>query len=111
MVARTAFTQLKYSTAWLGVCTLIMVVAFWAPIATLLHRNTAVDLAALTTLALMMITYLPTLKFYGRSPAWTLAMPLISLLYLAMTWGSAIGYWSGRRAHWKGRLYRGERVS
>jgi hopene-associated glycosyltransferase HpnB len=111
MVARTAFTQLNYSSGWLGVCTLIMVVAFWAPVLALLYRDAAIHFAALTILTFMMATYLPILKFYGRSPAWALTMPLIGLLYLAMTWGSAIGYWRGRRACWKGRLYCGKPAS
>jgi len=46
--------------------------------------------------------------YYRRSPAWVLSLPLAALLYLAMTWGSAIGYWRGRRASWKGRVYREE---
>jgi hypothetical protein len=32
MVARTAYTQLRYSTALLVLCTLAMAVAFWVPI-------------------------------------------------------------------------------
>jgi hypothetical protein len=33
---------------------------------------------------------------------------VIGLLYLAMTWTSAIRYWKGERAHWKGRVYQQE---
>lgn len=108
MVTRTAFTQLQCSKGWLGVCTLIMAIAFLAPVMALLMGGAATNVYAVATLVMMMITYLPVLKFYGRSPAWAFAMPLIGLLYLAMTWGSAIGYWSGRRARWKDRLYGGE---
>jgi hypothetical protein len=53
----------------------------------------------------MVLTYLPTLKFYRMSAWWALAMPLISSLYLAMTWTSAINHWLGQTSHWKGRAY------
>lgn len=104
MVTRAAFTQLKYSHTRLAACTLIMAIAFWAPAAALFHAGT-IALAAIT-LAMMMLTFLPTLRFYNRSPAWTLALPLIGTLYLAMTWGSAVRHWRGRGAAWKGRIYK-----
>lgn len=108
MVARTAFTQLWYSKLWLGICTLVMGITFGAPVAGLLHPSNVVPMVAATILAIMMFTYLPTLRFYARSPFWALALPLVGTLYLAMTWASAIRYWRGRRACWKGRTYRGK---
>jgi len=36
---------------------------------------------------------------------WTLALPVIGTLYLAMTWTSAIRFWRGERARWKDRHY------
>jgi hypothetical protein len=53
----------------------------------------------------MVLTYLPTLKFYRMSAWWALAMPLIGSLYLAMTWTSAINHWLGQTSQWKGRAY------
>jgi hypothetical protein len=53
-----------------------------------------------------LIAYLPTLLFYGLSPAWALLMPLTGGLYLSMTWSSAIQYYRGVRSRWKGRVYR-----
>lgn len=46
-----------------------------------------------------------TLIYYQRSPGWTLLMPIIGCLYLAMTWLSVIRYWCGRRSAWRGRIY------
>jgi len=106
MVARTAFTQLNYSSARLGLCTLLMLVAFWIPAQSLLHSSPSGRVMALFVLAMMMLTYLPTLKFYNRSPLWALTLPLVAMLYLALTWASAIGYCRGRRSTWKGRVYR-----
>lgn len=105
MVARTAFTQLRYSILLLILCTMIMLISFVMPGIGLLLSPLSVKLLAVFCLASMMLTYLPTLKFYRMSAWWALAMPLIGSLYLAMTWTSAINYWRGRTSQWKGRTY------
>ena len=64
-----------------------------------------VQLLSAFCLASMVLTYLPTLKFYRMSVWWALAMPLIGSLYLAITWTSAINHWRGRTSQWKGRTY------
>ena len=51
----------------------------------------------------MAVCYLPTLLYYRLSPGWTLTMPLIGTLFLAMTWHSALRDWGGRRSEWKDR--------
>ena len=104
MVARTAYTQLRYSPALLLLCTLLMALAFWAPIAGL-AGPLAAQIAAAAGLVAMWVCYVPTLRYYRLSPAWTLALPLIGTLYLAMTWHSALCDWGGRRSVWKGRVY------
>jgi hypothetical protein len=53
---------------------------------------------------LMMISYVPTLRFYDRSVAWALLLPLIALFYTIATVDSAISYWTGRGGLWKGRV-------
>ncbi len=105
MVARTAFTQLHYSWFLLMLCTIIMVMAFWAPVVGLLFPGTAVKFLAVAGFGAMMLSYLPTLRFYGLSRGWALALPVIGTLYLAMTWASAIQYWLGEGSHWKDRVY------
>ena len=104
MVARTAYTQLRYSPALLLLCTLLMALAFWAPIAGL-GGPLAARIAAAAGLVGMAVCYVPTLRYYRLSPAWALALPLIGTLYLAMTWHSALRDWGGRRSVWKGRVY------
>lgn len=105
MVARTAFTQLKYSLNLLIVCTLLMTSMFWAaPLVFLLSSVEAYTVSALAWMA-MFFTYAPTLTYYHRSPLWGLALPAIGTLYLAMTWTSALRYWRGERARWKDRHY------
>jgi len=104
MVARTAFTQLRYSPALLLLCTAVMLAAFWTPVAAPALGSPA-RIIALCGAAAMLAAYLPVLRFYGRSPLWALALPLTGTLYLLMTWSSALRYWRGRRSHWKGRIY------
>jgi hopene-associated glycosyltransferase HpnB len=109
MVARTAFTQLRYSVALLSLCSLAMVLAFGVPPAALalglaLGSTPASFLSAATWLT-MAATYRPTLRFYGRSWAWSLCLPFIATLYLAMTWTSSMRYWMGERSRWKERVY------
>ena len=104
MVARTAYTQLRYSPALLLLCTLLMALSFWAPIAGL-AGPLAAQVAAAVGLVAMAVCYLPTLLYYRLSPSWTLTMPLIGTLFLAMTWHSALRDWGGRRSEWKGRVY------
>ena len=104
MVARTAFAQLRYSFALLGVCTALMAITFWGPVAALF--GSAAGLASGTAaLALMIATYTPLLRYYGLSPAWAPTLPLAATLYLGMTWGSALRYARGLRAQWRGREY------
>ena len=105
MVARTAFTQLRYSGALLLVCTFLMLSAFVVPVAGIFSGNViSITLSCLTFL-LMTISYLPTLNYYGVNLLWACTLPLTGLLYLLMTWSSAINYWRGVGASWKGRNY------
>ncbi len=105
MVARTAFTQLRYSTGMLALCSLAMALAFWAPVAGLAAGAPAARWLSGGAFAAMALMYVPTLRFYGRSWAWSLVLPPIAALFLAMTWTSALRYWKGERSRWKGRVY------
>jgi hopene-associated glycosyltransferase HpnB len=109
MVARTAFHQLRYSLSLLLLTTIVMLILFWLPVAALFWTGITTQLVATVTLALMMISYLPTLVFYGRSRLWAVTLPLIAALYLAMTWTSALRHWTGAGATWKKRSYQTHR--
>lgn len=106
MVARTAFYQLRYSFGLLLFTTFIMVGIFWVPVAGLFFPGSVAKIISLVALAAMASTYLPVLRFYSRSPAWSLTLPVIAFLYICMTWTSAIRHWTGTGAIWKGRAYR-----
>ena len=105
MVARTAFAQLRYSLVILLLCTFVMILVYQVPVVMVASSNSLIRHLALISLAIMFLTYVPILRFYNRSAAWALALPLVAALFLAMTWTSAIRYWRGERTRWKGRVY------
>lgn len=108
MVARTAFTQLRYSGVLLGICTLLLVLTFVQPVLALLDGGSAAIVGCVALVA-MMASYRPTLRYYGLHPLWIVTLPCAACLFLAMTWTSAWRYWSGERSRWKRRSY--ERVA
>ena len=118
MVARSAYIQLRYSP-WL----LAGTVAGLAFIYLLPPAGAITGLAALAASAasapaalaagaglagwaLMSLTYLPMLRLYRLSPLRAPGLPLIALLYTAMTVDSARRHYAGRGAEWKGRTDR-----
>lgn len=105
MVARTAFVQLRCSVGLLVLCTLVMVLAYEVPVVMVFSSSPLLRYFCLLSLGIMFSTYIPILRFYNRSWAWTLGLPLIAALFLAMTWTSAIRYWRGEHTRWKGRVY------
>lgn len=105
MVARTAYTQLHYSPALLLICTITMLIVFLSPVIFLFNPDLTIRVIALLTLLVMVTTYVPILSFYGRHPAWGIALPLIGMLYLLMTWTSALRHISGSGSVWKQRQY------
>ena len=105
MIARTAYTQLFYSPLLLGLCTLIMGIMFVAPLLFSLFAGPIAASISLLALAIMVSSYLPTLRFYDRNLVWGFSLPLIAVLYLAMTWTSAWRYWKGETSRWKNRIY------
>ena len=106
MVARSAFAQLHYSVSLLVLCTLSIVLVYEVPVVLIASQNILIRFLSLVSLAIMFLTYIPTLRFYHRLWAWALGLPLVAALFLAMTWTSAIRYWRGERSRWKGRIYR-----
>ena len=107
MVTRTAFTQLNYSAALLGLVILLMLVVFVAPTASLIVAPDPWGrIAAAGALIAMAGAYWPTVVFYRLPVAWVISLPLAAVLFLGMTVESALNYWRGVRATWKGRAYR-----
>jgi len=103
LIARTAFTQLGYSAPLLLGTLCGMLWTYWLPVIFSFSRDAAVWRISLAAWALMTITYLPTVRFYGLSPLWAPTLPLAAVFYSYATWLSAWRYWLGRGGQWKGR--------
>ena len=109
MIARTAFTQLRYS-AFVLAGTIIGLALVWLvfPFATLCTGFGWRAALGLAIWAIAALTYFPTLDRYKVHRAYAIALPGIALFYMAATIGSAVNYWLGRGAKWKARAYTGE---
>jgi hopene-associated glycosyltransferase HpnB len=114
MVARSAYTQLRYSPALLagvvaGLAWLYLLppVAGLAGLAALAAGAGAAAgwfaAAGLAGWAVMTVTYVPVLRLYRLSPLRAPGLPFAALLYAAMTVDSARRHYAGRGGEWKGR--------
>lgn len=105
MVARTAFTQLRYSFLLLIACSAIMVLMFVVPVAAIVVSDTQARIAGVLGFLFMIISYVPTARFYRQSLLVPFALPLAGMAFLLMTYTSALWYARGVRSQWKGRAY------
>lgn len=107
LIARFAYTYLKYSPALLLLCSLLMISAFIAlPLGAFFFNEPLYQTFCVLGLLCMFVCYLPTIRFYRLNPLWCISLPLSGFLYLSMTWSSALRYHRGQRTSWKGRVYR-----
>jgi len=115
MIARSAYVQLRYNPLLLAGTLVGLLLLYAAPPAGVIAAlvvaaagggtpATAVaGLAGLAGWALMTASYLPMLRFYRLSALRAPALPLVALLYAAMTADSARRHYSGRAVSWRGR--------
>ena len=103
LIARTAFSQLSYSPLLLFGTLLAMFLTYLAPIALLFAHEPVPRILGASVWLLMSLLYLPTIRFYRLSPAWAATLPLTALFYSYATLLSAVRYYLGRGAQWKGR--------
>ncbi len=114
MVARSAYTQLRYSPAALAGTVAGLLWLYLLPPAAALGGLAGLAAgggspfgwlaaAGLAGWSIMTITYLPMVAMYGLSPPRALCLPLIAALYAAMTADSAWRHYRGRGGQWKGR--------
>jgi hopene-associated glycosyltransferase HpnB len=118
MIARSAYTQLRYSPAVLAATIAGLLWLYALPPAAALGglawlaagggtRAWVLAALGLAGWAAMSVSYLPMLALYRLSPARAPSLPLIALLYAAMTADSARRYHAGRGGLWKGRTIDG----
>ena len=100
MIARTAFNQLRHSLWMLMGALAGMVLVFLVPLALLFTRWWLLGAVAYL---LMLIAYLPMVRFYRLNLLWTLMLPVAAAFYMFATVHSAFKYWSGHGGEWKGR--------
>ena len=107
MISRCAYAQLRYSPWWLAVTSSGMLVTYLAPFALVLFTSGPSQLLGALAWLLMALALQPTLRFYGVTPWWGLALPAIAGAYLVFTLDSAWQHLSGTGSEWKGRVYPG----
>jgi hopene-associated glycosyltransferase HpnB len=109
MVARSAFTQLRYSALLLLGTVAGMTLLYLAPPALLLayplHGDPGAAAMAALACLLTAVAYRPTIAYFALPWPWVPTLPAAALLYVAMTVDSARRHWLGRGSHWKGRDY------
>ena len=105
MVSRTAFTQLRYSPAVLLVTLIGLALVWLVPAWGILFGRGWSFGCGLAAFVLAALSYVPTLRRYGRNPLWSLTLPLVALFYMAATVGSAVNHWFGGGSRWKSRSY------
>ncbi len=106
MISRSAYAQLRYSPWLLLGTVLAIVVTCLAPPLLVVGATGATRWLALAAWLEMALALQPTLRFYGLSRWWGVAMPAIAGVYLAFTLDSALQHWRGRGGMWKGRAHR-----
>ena len=114
MVARSAYTQLRYSPAllagvvaglaWLYLLPPVAALGGLAALAAGAGAGAAWCAAAgLAGWAVQAVTFVPMLRLYRLSWLRAPALPLVALLYAGMTVDSARRHYAGRGGEWKGR--------
>ena len=115
MIARSAYVQLRHSPLLLGGTLIGLLLLYAVPpvfgIAFLIAAlaggggwTTVTAVAGLSAWALMFVSYLPTLRLY-RLARWRAALlPLVMMMYGAMTFDSALRHYRGSGGRWKGRV-------
>jgi len=109
MVARSAYTQLKYSPALLAGTVLGMTMLYLVPpaatIAGIATRRPSVAAPGAFAWTLLTFAYAPMLKRYRTSLWLAPLLPLTALLYTGMTVDSARRHVRGKGGTWKGRTF------
>jgi hopene-associated glycosyltransferase HpnB len=114
MIARSAYVQLRYNPLLLAGTIIGLLLLYVAPPAGVLAALagtvagdtglpvTLAGVAGLVGWALMTASYVPMLRLYRLSALRAPALPLIAVLYAAMTADSARRHYSGRAVSWRG---------
>jgi hopene-associated glycosyltransferase HpnB len=109
MVARTAYTQLRYSPPLLAGTVAGMLLLYYVPVAAAFAgaRRGRADIAlpGMIAWALMAFAFVPTLRLYRVPVRNAAALPFAAALYTGMTLDSARRHAQRRGGTWKGRTF------
>lgn len=103
LIARTAFTQLRYSSLFLAGTVLAMILTYLAPVALLFTHDFSARILGAAAWLLMTLSFAPAVRFYRLSLLWAPLLPLAALFYTYSTCVSAARFWLGYGGQWKGR--------
>jgi len=103
LVARTAFTQLRYSPLLLLGALIGLFATYLLPWVLFFAFPGEAWWFVDTTIALMTATFAVTVRFYSLGWPWALTLPFAAVFYGYATALSAVRWWLGRGGQWKGR--------
>ena len=104
MVARTAYTQLRYNPFLLIATIIGMLMLYVLPLLLFVVAPTFwASLAGFICWGLMAGLYTPMVRFYGLPMAWAVTLPVAGIIYMAATVDSARRYYLGKGGQWKDR--------
>jgi len=103
LIARTAFTQLRYSFLLLIATLAGLFVTYLLAWICFFTLDDPGWLLASTAISIMTATYGATVRFYGLPWLWALTLPFAAVFYGYATFLSAARYWLGHGGQWKGR--------
>lgn len=103
MIARTAFTQLRYSLLLLAATLTGLFAAYLLAWILFFATEGGPWLLVDTAISLMTATFLVTVRYYNLSWPWAFTLPIAAVFYAYATCVSAVRYWLGRGGQWKGR--------
>jgi hopene-associated glycosyltransferase HpnB len=103
LIARNAFTQLHYSAVLLLATLIGLFVVYVLPWISFFAGEDPAWFLAATAASLMTVSFGVAVRFYNLSFFWALTLPIAALFYGYATCVSAVRYWLGRGAQWKGR--------
>ena len=103
LIARTAFTQLRYSLFLLVATLLALFATYILPFLSFFEGEDPGWFLAATAICLMAVSFGVTVRYYNLKFLWALTLPIAATFYAYATCLSAVRYWLGRGAQWKGR--------
>ena len=102
MVSRTAYAQLRYSPLLLAGTIVGLTLTYLAPVALALFAGGIAQFLGIFVWASMALAFRPTLRFYGLSAFWGLALPAIAAIVYGLYAGFRLSAGARPRRHVEG---------